>query len=468
MKPLLDSLAAILQPTQIVVDANGQAPYLREWRGKFNGQTLAVLRPDSTQQVSQIVQLCAKHRVGIVPQGGNTGACGGAAPSADGSQVVLSLENLNRIRHVRADDFSLTAEAGCTLATIQQQARDVNRLFALDIAPADTCQIGGNLATNCGGVNVLRYGNVRAQCLGLEAVLPNGDIWHGLTRLRKDNRGYDLRDLLIGAEGTLGVITAATLKLHPKPVATHSAWLAVPSPAAALQIFNELREQFGNAVSTCELMPQLAVDFAVQYQNCLQPKPSPWHLLVELEQQQIGQNMRDTFASYLQKHRSVVLDDAAPYWHIRKSIPYAQRFAGGSIKHDVSVAVNDVPDFLAAATKQVKARLPDIRVCAFGHLGDGNIHFNLSQPATRPTDKSEDKSRLQADFLARWDEFNEIVHDVVAEFGGSFAAEHGVGQLKTDDMRRYQDPAALAAMQSIKRALDPFNIMNPGKVIPEA
>lgn len=459
MKPavtsLMNDLYTRLSPKQLLTLPEEQADYLQEWRGKFHGKTPAVVLPNNTEEVAEIVQLCAHHRVGIVPQGGNTGACGGASPSPEGDEILLNLSRLDTIRCVDADDFSLTAEAGCTLADIQRAAADHNRLFALDIAPAEHCQIGGNLATNCGGVNVLRYGNARQQCLGLEAVLPNGAIWHGLTRLHKDNSGYDLKNLIIGSEGTLGIITAATLKLHPRPNQTHTAWLNLESPAEALKAFAQLREQFGNAVSTCELMPQLAVDFAVNYANCTAPATSPWHLLVELEQETVGDDMQLTFEKFISTYSTTPMTESAAAWRIRKAIPYAQRSAGGSIKHDVSVAVSDVPDFLTAATQAVEARLPGIRVCAFGHLGDGNIHFNLTQPEGMDT----------TEFLAHWDEFNKIVHDVVADFDGSFAAEHGVGQLKTDALRHYKDPTALQIMQAIKSALDPHNIMNPDKVI---
>lgn len=456
MQALLDSLNNELNAEQILLTEQAKAPYLQEWRGKFHGQTLAVVKPNNVEEVAAIVRHCARLRVGIVPQGGNTGACGGAAPSVVGDELLLSLDNLNRIRVVHADDFSLVAEAGCTLAAVQQAARAVNRRFALDIAAAERCQIGGNLATNCGGVNVLRYGNVRAQCFGLEAVLPNGDIWHGLSRLHKDNRGYDLKDLLIGSEGTLGVITAASLKLFSRPIETHSAWVPLPSPQVALRCFTVLREQFGDAVSTCELMPQFAVDLAVRYSDCQAIGASaPWYLLIELEQQVAGQAMRQAFQQFLHDYNVAPLADVRPAWQIRKSIPYAQRHAGGSIKHDVSVPVQSVPDFLMQATAAVETLLPGIRVCAFGHLGDGNIHFNLTQP------EGADKDQ----YLARWDEFNELVHAIVADYGGSFAAEHGVGQLKAGALPRYLDPTEWAAMQAIKQALDPLGIMNPGKVL---
>lgn len=459
MKSLLADLRAILTPEQLLTDPAAQAPYLEEWRGKFHGQTFAVVKPCNAQQVARIVQLCAEHRVGLVPQGGNTGACGGAVPNPNKHELLINLSNLDQIRNVNANDFSMTAEAGCTLATIKQAAANVNRHFALDIAAAAQCQIGGNLATNCGGVNVLRYGNIREQCLGLEVVLPNGDIWHGLSRLHKDNSGYDLKNLIIGSEGSLGIITAAALKLHPQPMQIHSAWLNVASPKAALDVLTLLREQFGNTVSTCELMPQLAVDFALKYGECTlpdeAPNTSPWYLLIEIEQTVAGSDVQTVFAKFLQDYAARPLVDASAAWKIRKTIPYAQRSAGGSIKHDVSIAVSDVPDFLAAATAAVEKRLPNIRVCAFGHLGDGNIHFNLSQPEQADTHE----------FLGRWEEFNAIVHDIVAEFNGSFAAEHGVGQLKISAMQRYKDPAELAAMRAIKQALDPYNIMNPGKLI---
>lgn len=452
-----------------IEDSESMAAYLRERRGLFAGAAEAVVRPASTAEVAAVVGVCHEAGVGVVPQGGNTGLCGGASPGA--GQIVLALDRLNRIREVAPADFTLTAEAGCILAAVQAAARTAGRLFPLSYAAEDRCQIGGNLATNAGGMNVLRYGNARDLCLGLEVVLADGRVWSGLSRLRKDNSGLDLKDIFIGAEGTLGVITAATLKLFPLPRSRASAMIGLADPAAAVATLARLREASADALTACELMARRPVAFALRHdEDCREPFPAvyPWYLLVDLT----SARPDDDLAGLLQQSLAQAVGDglaqafavaaepaaAAALWRIRKAIPDAQRREGASIKHDVSVPVSSIPQFLERATAAVQAELPGVRPCPFGHVGDGNIHFNLSQPP-------EMDARA---FLDLWDHFNGIVHDIVAGMGGSFAAEHGVGRLKPHWLARYKSPEEIGLMHALKQAWDPRNILNPGKLYPQA
>jgi D-lactate dehydrogenase (cytochrome) len=449
---------------------DAMAPYLRERRGLYHGRAAAVVRPADTAAVAHVVQVCAEAGIAIVAQGGNTGLSGGAAPHEHGGEILLSLERLNRIRGVDAADYTLTVEAGCLLADVQKAAADANRLFPLSLASEGSCRIGGNLATNAGGTNVLRYGNARDLALGLEAVLADGRVWHGLSGLRKDNSGYDLKDLLIGSEGTLGIITAATLKLFPKPVETATALLGLDSPETAVQVFARLREASGDTLTACELMSRFSLGLAVKHiEGCREPMAEghPWYLLAELSSPQSGAALHDALEKILEEalasgaiRDAVVAQSQAQVhalWQLREAIPEAQTREGASIKHDVSVPITRIPELLERASDKVAARLPGVRPCPFGHMGDGNIHFNFSQPERADPDT----------FLDRWDEFNRIVFDIVGELGGSISAEHGVGQLKRNVLPRYKSPEAIAAMRRIKRALDPTNIMNPGKVIPD-
>ncbi|MBA1148982.1 FAD-binding oxidoreductase [Ectothiorhodospiraceae bacterium WFHF3C12] len=442
-------------------------PYLSEQRGLFPGEAEAVLRPASPAAVSRILAVCHEARVGVVPQGGNTGLCGGANPAR--GQIVLALDRLDRIREVDAENFTLTAEAGCILARIQARAREADRFFPLSYAAEDRCQIGGNLSTNAGGMNVLKYGNARDLCLGLEVVLADGRIWSGLKTLRKDNSGLDLKDVFIGAEGTLGVITAATLKLFPKPTAQATAMIGLSGARAAVNMLGRLRATSADALTACELMARRPVEFALHHgEDCREPFPSayPWYLLVDLS----SSRPEDDLAGVLRRCLAGAVGDgliqayavaasereASALWRIRKSIPHAQRREGASIKHDISVPVSRIPDFLERATAAVEAELPGVRPCPFGHVGDGNIHFNLSQPPDMDADA----------FIARWDHFNRIVHDVVADMGGSFAAEHGVGKLKPAALSAYKSAVEIALMHALKQAWDPRGILNPGKLYP--
>ncbi|HXG29094.1 MAG TPA: FAD-binding oxidoreductase, partial [Nevskiales bacterium] len=403
----------------------------------------------------------------VIPQGGNTGRCGGAVPSRDHEGIVLSLRRLARIRAVDPDNYTLTAEAGCILADIQRAAATVDRLFPLSLGAEGSCQIGGNLASNAGGLNVLRYGNARELTLGLEVVLADGRVWDGLNGLRKNNTGYDLRDLFIGSEGTLGIITAATLKLFPRPQERGTALLALGELEHCVALLALARAISGDAVTSFELLPRLALEFACRHiPGCRDPLPHPhgWYVLIEL----VGHAQPTTpllEALLEQAHaRGLIVDavtaasqaQADALWRLREAAVEAQRFEGASIKHDVSVPVSRVPAFIRAASRVVTAMIPGVRVYAFGHVGDGNVHYNLSQP----------KDWEAAAFMARREELNRAVHDVAMAMGGSFSAEHGIGQLKLGEMARYKSPVELQLMYALKRTLDPRGILNPGKVLP--
>lgn len=459
-----------------------QAPFLKEWRGLFVAEADAVACPQSTAEVAALLRACHAERVAVVPQGGNTGLVGGSVPysntltaSVERSEpnlngyngvVVLSLSAMNSVRQMDAANFTVAVDAGCVLEDIQAAAVEVNRYFPLSVASENQCQIGGNLASNCGGINVLRYGNTRDLVLGVEAVTAQGDIINQMTALRKNNMGYSLKDLMIGSEGTLAVITGAVLKLFPMPTKHVTVLLALQDADDAVAILAQAREMLGDLVSGCELMSEQAVSFAMQHAaDCRSPfrKSHPWYLLLEFssfearlpEQVSAFVELTKTHCN-VKAEIAVAADARQQLWKIRKSIPAAQSKAGASIKHDVSVPVAAVPELLERGIKLVTDILPTVRPCPFGHLGDGNLHFNLSQPENMAADE----------FLAMWKTFNRAIHDLVAELGGSIAAEHGVGQLKTGEFLRYADPASVAMMASIKNALDPNGILNPGKLLP--
>ncbi|MCC5860087.1 MAG: FAD-binding oxidoreductase [Ectothiorhodospiraceae bacterium] len=450
------------------ITGDDQAPFLREWRNQYHGKAAAVVCPANTAEVATVMRICHEHGIAVVPQSGNTGLCGGAAPDASGSQIILSLRRMRRIREIDAANFTMTVEAGCVLADIQQAASQVHRLFPLSLAAEGSCMIGGNLATNAGGTNVLRYGNARDLALGLEVVLADGRIWNGLTGLRKDNSRYDLRDLFIGSEGTLGIITAAVLKLFPLPRQTATALLACENPEQAIRLLGQLREASGDSLTGCELMNRESLRMATEHiPGCSDPfgVTYPWYLLVELSSAQPGHLLRSILEQVLE---SALEEGALPdgvlaesteqarrLWRLRESIPEGQVKAGASIKHDVSVPVSKVPAFLHEATALMEAEIQGVRVCAFGHVGDGNIHFNLSVP------EGGDGQR----FMAHREACNRLVHDLVNTMGGSFAAEHGIGQLKVAELERYRDAVELELMRSIKRAMDPAGILNPGKIL---
>ncbi len=464
---VIERLSALVGPDHCLHAAGDIAPYLVEERGLFRGRALAVVRPGRTEEAARVVGLCAAEGLAVVPQGGNTGLCGGGVPPEHGRAVVVSTERLTRIRRVDPVDFSLTAEAGCVLADVQQAAAEAGCLFPLSLGAEGSCRIGGNLSTNAGGTAVLRYGNARDLVLGLEVVLPDGRIWSGLRTLRKDNTGYDLKQLFIGAEGTLGLITAAVLKLFPQPREAATALVALPGPQQATDLLFRARQASGDAVTACELIPRIGLDLDLAHlPGCRDPfaRPHPWYLLLELSSSRPGGLRAALEAVLADALESGLAADAvlaesegqrAALWRLREGIPEAQKKEGGSIKHDVAVPTSRVPELIRRATAAVEAELPGVRVVAFGHLGDGNIHFNLTQPV------GADRRA----FLDRWGEMNRIVHDIVVAMDGSIAAEHGIGRLKAGELARTADPVELDLMRRLKAALDPAGVMNPGKIL---
>ncbi len=443
-------------------------PYLTENRGLYHGSSPLVLKPGSTQEVSAILKLASETGTPIVPVSGRTGLVGGQVPREDSSDVLLSLERMNKIRQIDAVADVIVADGGAILADVQKAAEAHDRLFPLSLGSEGSCRIGGNLATNAGGTAVLAYGNMRQLCLGLEVVLPTGEIWDGLRRLKKDNSGYDLRDLFIGAEGTLGVITGAVLKMVPRPRGRQVAYVGLASPNAALVLFEKASQRCGTALTGFELMPRIGIEFTTKHiPGVRDPLTSihPWYALVDISTSDSAETAEAMMQELLaEAFESELVADAAiassiaqqdAFWHLRESMSEAQKPEGGSIKHDVSVPVSRIPAFLAEADAAVYALMPDARICAFGHLGDGNIHYNISQPL------GADK----AAFIARWREVNAVVHDVVHRHKGSISAEHGVGQLKRDELVASRPAIETELMRRIKQAFDPAGIMNPGKVI---
>jgi FAD/FMN-containing dehydrogenase len=451
----------------VLTNAEVIAPCLIDHRRLFQGKALAVVQPIDTVQVSRVLAWCNEQRIGVVPQGGNTSYCGGATPDASGTQIVLSMRRLNHIRRVDADNFALTAEAGCTLAAVQTAAAAARRLFPLSLGSEGSCQIGGNLATNAGGTAVLRYGMTRDLVLGIEAVLADGSVIEGLAPLRKDNTGYDLKNLLIGSEGTLGVITAACLKLFPENRAVATAWISIADATAAITLLTMLRELSGDRLSSCELIPALALELVLKHlPDSRHPGTgtSPWYLLVELSSSGhedlnavLETALTQAMESGIASDATVAMNETqrAHFWRLRESVPEAQRRAGSSLKHDICVPVASLPAFIEQGAALVAQLAPEGYLIAYGHVGDGNLHFNLNQ---RPDADI-------ATFQSRGPALKRAIHDLVAMMGGSFSAEHGIGQLKVDELERYAVPAELAAMRRIKQALDPYGILNPGKVL---
>ncbi len=462
----VEALARIVGAGHALTDSDLLAGALVEPRGLYQGKALALVRPASTAEVAEVLAFCNAARIGVVPQGGNTGLVGGQTPDESGDQVILSTQRLRTIRAIDPHADVMICEAGVTLAEAQAAALEADRLFPLSLAAEGTCTVGGNVATNAGGVTVIAYGNTRELVTGVEAVLADGRIVNALSKLRKDNTGYDVKSLFCGSEGTLGVVTAASLRLFPNPRARATAFIGLESPEKALDLLRIARERLGAGVTSFELMARFAYGITVRHGLARAPISGdhPWYVLIEASSQ-IAQGFEEAFAGALEAaFEAGVVDDAVlaasldqrqNFWKLRESIPEAQNQEGGSIKHDVSVAVGDVPAFLAEAARAVEAFEPGARICAFGHLGDGNIHFNVSQPI------GADK----AAFVDRWDAMNEVVHGIVARMGGSFSAEHGVGRLKKELLARTKDPGVLFMMRQIKAALDPNGVMNPGAVL---
>ena len=465
----LARFAGVTGAPYAITDKAAQAAYLSELRGLYQGRAAMVLRPADTGQVSEILKIAHGTATAIVPQGGNTGLVGGQIPSGDGHQVVLVLDRLKAIRHLDPVDNTICVEAGVTLQKVQAAAQDAERFFPLSLASEGTCQIGGNLATNAGGTGVIAYGNCRRLCLGLEVVLADGRIWHGLRALAKDNTGYDLKDLFIGSEGTLGIITAAVMKLFAAPTARATAFIGINSPQEGLELLQLARQNCGGGqVTAIELMPRIGLEFTMRHARGRDPLSGvhPWYVLLELSGMgapgSLDQAMQDILEKGLEQG---CLADAAPaasetqakeFWHLRESLSLVQRAEGGSIKHDISVPVSCVPRFLDEAIAKVLQLVPGARPVAFGHMGDGNIHFNLAQPEGADTNA----------FLARWDEVTGAVYDIVLSLSGSISAEHGIGQMKRHLMSAIKSDVELHMMHGIKTMLDPKGIMNPGKLLP--
>lgn len=468
---LLESLRQIVGATHVLTDGDLSA-YEQDWRKRVHGKSLAVVRPGNTAEVAGVVKACAAAGVQIVPQGGNTGLSVGSTPDDSGQQVVLSLTRLNAVRHIDKDNLTFTVEAGCILQNLQDLADQQGLLFPLSLAAEGSCTIGGNLGTNAGGTQVVRYGNTRDLCLGLEVVTPQGEIWDGLKGLRKDNTGYDLRDLFIGSEGTLGIITAATMKLFPQPAAQLTAFAAVPSMEAAVRLLGLAHQHLGAGLTGFEVMGQFALSLVVKHMPQLRVPfadmggEAPYCVLLENSDSESEQHARLRFEHLLELAfedgcvvNAVVaenLTQAHDLWHIRESIPLAQAEEGLNIKHDISVAASRIPAFVEHADAVLKREIPGVRLVNFGHLGDGNLHYNVQVP------EGEDGKAFLRDKEAL---VNHLVYEAVDAFGGSFSAEHGVGALKTDKLEKYQSPVALQMMRAIKQALDPQGIMNPGVVL---
>ena len=465
----VEALRALLGAGHVLDSNEAMAPWTRDWRGRYQGRALALARPGDTAQVAAVVRLCAAHRVPIVPQGGNTGLCGGATPDASGSALLLSLQRMQRIRALSGADGVLVAEAGCVLQAVQQAAAGAGLLFPLSLAAEGSATIGGVLSTNAGGTAVLRYGNARALCLGLEVVNAAGAVWNGLSSLRKDNTGYDLRDVFIGAEGTLGIITAASLQLYAQPAAQRTALAIVPDVAAAVELLQRARAALGAALTGFELMSAHSVQLVRTHFPQL-PLPlalhAPWCVLLELSDSEgeahAQQRLEEVLGAALEQGLAddvavaASLTQAQALWSLREHIPLAQAAEGLNIKHDIAVPISSMAAFVEGTAELLAAAFPGARLVVFGHLGDGNLHYNVQAPLGADA----------AEFLARHgDACNRLVHDAAAACGGSFSAEHGIGQLKVDELRRYKDPVALLMMRAVKDALDPQGLLNPGKVL---
>jgi FAD/FMN-containing dehydrogenase len=445
-------LADIVGASHVLTEAAQTQPYLTDWRKQYSGPAECVVRPGSTEEVARAVALCAGEGVAVVPQGGNTGLVGGSVPTGARREVVLALGRMNRIRGLDRLNDTATVEAGCVLAAVQAAAAGAGRLFPLSLAAEGSCQIGGNLSTNAGGVNVLRYGTAREQVLGLEVVLPDGRVWDGLRGLRKDNTGYDLKQLFLGAEGTLGVITAAVLRLYPKPTANATAWIALASPAQAVELLAALRSRVGERVSAFELVSRSCLESVLAHvPGARDPLGTrhAWYVLAEFGDSGSPEDLRERLEGALEGHEAVLAqsgEQARSLWRLRESIPEAQF---SNVKHDISVPLSRIAEFIEGVDRQLRLAFPDAQIFCFGHVGDGNLHYNIGPAALLPQREA----------------VNRIVYAAVARLGGSISAEHGLGQLKREAIRRQKSPLELELMRALKTALDPKGLMNPGKVL---
>ncbi len=463
----LERLTAIVGDANLLTDPEDIAPFLVDWRGRFQGAARAVVRPGSTAEVAAVVVACAAGRVGIVPQGGNTGLCGGAIASPRGDQIVLSLQRMQRVRAIDTANATMTVEAGLPLAAVQQAAAAQDLHFPLSLGSEGSCTIGGNLSTNAGGTAVLRFGNARDLTLGLEVVLADGSVMHGLRGLRKDNTGYDLKQLFIGAEGTLGIVTAAVLKLFPALRTRVTALAAVPSPEAAVALLGRLRAALGDRLTGFEMMSAFCIEMSRRHHaDPAHPLPGyPWYVLVQADDSAVDAPL----VSLLEAALAAAVDhgdaldavlaqsgeQAARLWALRENITEAQRREGPNVKHDISLPVSAIPQYMMEAEQALAAAFPAARLVVFGHLGDGNLHYNVSAP----------EGDSAQDFMANAESINELVHRLVAGYGGSFSAEHGIGQLKRSELAHYKSGVELTLMRAIKAAFDPTGLMNPGKVL---
>ena len=468
MASFLENLSSIVGSHYVLTTA--VAPYATDWRKKYFGKPLAVVKPANVEQVAAIVGLCAATGTTLVPQAGNTGLVGGGVPDNSGTQLILNVSRMNRVIEVDTVNNTMTVEAGCILQTLQETAAAQGRLFPLSLAAEGSCEIGGNISTNAGGVQVLRYGNTRELVLGLEVVLPSGEIWSGLKGLRKDNTGYDLKHLFIGAEGTLGIVTKAVLKLFPMPSATQTAFIGLASPRKALELLNHMKGALGERITAFEMISHFAIDILARFNPALKSplgEAHPWYVLTDIADRSDATTLAEAVEAALGAAMEAdLISDAAlaknqteskRMWDLRETLPEAQSVDGRNIKHDVSLPISKIADFIDAADAALEAAYPGVRPVNFGHLGDGNLHYNI----TRPLD-----GYTEDDWMTQESEaVNRIVHDCVHRFNGSISAEHGLGQLKREEIKRYKSEIELNLMRSIKAALDPKGIMNPGKVI---